>query len=63
MKIGNLNVPNSWGKMSRHEKACYLANTFQAKNYADGIRLSNPAQPKAQSVPTVKGTDYWWTKY
>jgi len=51
--------------MSRHEKASYLSNTFQAKSYAHGMKLADaqkPFIPPACFVPTQKKEPFWWQK-
>lgn len=61
-----MNLPPSWPKMAKHNKAAYLANTFQAKDYSHAMRLIPKADkqfsPPASFVPSQKKEYYWWQK-
>ena len=54
MKVGNLNVPESWHKMSHYGKCCYLVNTHQAKHFKRATELVAP--PKKTENPTPQKT-------
>ncbi len=46
MSARKLNLPPSWSEMTRHNRAYYLMNSFQAKTWQEAIALSRYSRPK-----------------
>ncbi len=51
MKAGKLNVPSSWDHMTRHNRAYYLMNSYQAKTWQEAIALAVHKRKKKAKIP------------
>lgn len=61
MKIGKYNVPASWWEMSVNERANYLINSNQVKNYAIGMAFAKKG-PQAKPMPKEDKREYWYNR-
>lgn len=48
-----INTPPSWPRMSPHAKACYLVDSYQARNYADARRKVGRMERRLRPSITV----------